>query len=182
MTNHNQNLQHLLTLNPEAATPEEVAQYRVRHAARAVVTDATAQVALLHVGKFGYYKLPGGGLDEGEDIASALARECLEEIGCQVDVTDEIGLVEEYRKMFGLHQISYCYRAKVVGEKGTPDFTEKELARGFSIVWVPAAEALQLVKASVTDNPEGRDYIVPRDLCVLRTGLALAPDSDAPER
>lgn len=168
MTDHNQNMQHLLTLNPEDATPAEVAQYRVRHAARAVVTDATGQVALLYVGKFGYYKLPGGGLDEGEDIASALARECLEEIGCHVEVTGELGQIDEYRKLFSLHQISYCYRAQVVGTKGAPAFTEKELSRGFEIVWVPAAEALRLVATSTTDNPEGRNYIAPRDLCLLQ--------------
>lgn len=161
-------MERLLLLNPEHASPEDVAGFRVRTAARAVVTDSHNNVALLHVGAYDYYKLPGGGIEEGEDIGKALARECLEEIGCHVEVSAPLGTVEEYRKMFGIHQISHCYTARVVGEKRAPEFTESEIRNKFALLWVPFAEARELLRLCQPDNQEGQDYIVPRDICILQ--------------
>lgn len=165
-------MERLLLLNPENASPDEVAAFRVRHAARAVVADDAGRIALLKVGKHGYYKLPGGGVENGEDLMLALARECLEEIGCNVCVDTPLGLVEEYRKMFGIRQISHCYTAHVVGDKGAPAFTASEEANGFSIVWATYAEARQLLASCQADNQEGCDYIVPRDTCILKAAEA----------
>ena len=75
---------------------------RHREAARAVVFDFENKVALLHVKKHAYHKLPGGGLEEGEDIKTALEREMMEEIGCQVEVQNEIGEIIEYRNQHDL--------------------------------------------------------------------------------
>jgi len=47
-------MQLLALLNPENATDEEVAGYVMRKAARAVVTDADGNVALLKVSKKNY--------------------------------------------------------------------------------------------------------------------------------
>ena len=82
-------MEQLLLLNPEYASEEEAAQYPVREAARAVVMDAENNVALLRVANKNYYKLPGGGIEVGEDRISALKRECLEEIGCSIEVVGE---------------------------------------------------------------------------------------------
>ncbi|MCP5405466.1 MAG: NUDIX domain-containing protein [Pseudomonadaceae bacterium] len=161
-------MERLVLLNPENASPDEVAGFRRRYAVRAVVRDSDGNIALLHVSKHGYYKLPGGGVEKDEDRMAALARECLEEIGCHVEVENPIGYTEELRKMFNLHQTSECYTARVVGEKGQPDFTQSEEAEGFRIVWAPYAEALELVSSSGTDVQEGYDYIVPRDTCILK--------------
>lgn len=153
----------LKTLNSQNAIPEEIATYRVREAARAIVLDEENKVALLYVGKYNYYKLPGGGIDDGEDPLLALQRECLEEIGCNVGVLQEIGKIVEHRKMYNIEQISYCYLAKVSGEKGEPTFTNKELSEGFEQVWVPYQEAVQLVSNNRAIGIEGKEYIVPRD-------------------
>lgn len=159
---------NLITLlNPENATDEEVGKYKVREAARAVVFDSEGKVALLHVSKKDYYKLPGGGLEGDEDKLIALARECKEEIGCDVEDIRELGQVTEYRKMWDLKQISYCYLAKVKGEKCDPDFTESELEDGFEIVWLPLEEAIETMRNSRTENQEGALYIVPRDIAIL---------------
>jgi len=50
-----------------------------------------------------------GGIDESETPLSALQRECLEEIGCEVDVIGEVSKITEHRKMYQIEQISYCY-------------------------------------------------------------------------
>ncbi len=161
-------MKHLLILNPENVTEEELAGFAVREAARAVVVDSSKHVALLHVTNRGYYKLPGGGLEAGETKEVALGRECREEIGCDVDIIGELGSIVEYRKMFSLKQISYCYLARVQGEKGANDLTDLEMARGFEPQWLSLDEAQLAIASGHTDDLEGAAYIVPRDIAILQ--------------
>ena len=72
----------LKVIQPENLTVEEIKKFRPRTAVRAIVFDKDNKIGLLNVTKHGYYKLPGGGIKEGEDKITALKRECLEEIGC----------------------------------------------------------------------------------------------------
>lgn len=159
----------LQTLNPENALEEEWQQYPVREAVRAVVIDENNQVALLHVTKHQFYKLPGGGVEKTEDYPQALQRECQEEIGCSVEVLGEVGSIIEYRKFCSLKQISFCYFARVLGEKGAPQFMADEIEDGFSPVWVPYEEAVALMTASEALDLEGKQYIVPRDTLLLQS-------------
>lgn len=48
-----------------------------RKTGRAIIFDADKNVALLHVTKKHYHKLPGGGVEEGENVAEALKREAI---------------------------------------------------------------------------------------------------------
>lgn len=68
-------------------------EYKIRRAARAVIFDESGKMALLHVTKDGYHKIPGGGVEDGEDIKEALCREALEEAGCSIEITNELGLI-----------------------------------------------------------------------------------------
>ncbi|MEP7166486.1 MAG: NUDIX domain-containing protein [Candidatus Woesebacteria bacterium] len=158
----------LEVINPEAVSESDVKEYPVRETARAVVIDDNGLIALLYVASDNYYKIPGGGIEAGEDRRVALYRECMEEIGCTVEILDEIGSIIEYRKLFTLKQISYCYVAKVKGKKGKPDFTPKEIAEGFKQIWMPYSEALALISKNQATNQEGKSYIVPRDLTFLQ--------------
>ncbi len=159
-------MKQLALINLRNATEEDFVGGTLRDAARAVVMDAKGNVALLHVSRDGYYKLPGGGVEEGEDMLLALRRECQEEIGCDVEVVGEIGSTLEYWKEQKEKQTSYCYFAKVAGEKGVPNFTANELKHGFEAVWLPYEEAVQKVRDSKPSNYVG-EYIVPRDLGFL---------------
>jgi 8-oxo-dGTP diphosphatase len=161
-------MKELITLNPENVSEEEANSYPIREAARAVVVDEDSNIALLYASLKKYYKLPGGGLEDTEDTLVGLQRECREEIGCDIEVMGEIGMVVEYRKMFNLKQISYCYFARVQGTKGSPEFTESELQDGFEVVWLPHEKALALVAEDITTDPEGKMYIIPRDTAVLK--------------
>lgn len=166
-------MKQLLLLNPEGATEAEVATYSLRETARAVVFDEDNKVAILHVKSENYYKLPGGGLD-GQDKITGLKRECLEEIGCDVDVVSEIGIVVECRKFFNQKQISYCYLAKVKGKKGEPSFTEEELQYGFEQLWLSFEEVKKLVaQKSDRTSFEGGAYIIPRDSAILAEASSL---------
>ncbi|MBI4088358.1 NUDIX domain-containing protein [Candidatus Kaiserbacteria bacterium] len=166
-------MKELLVLNPESATETEWKNWPTREAARAIVLDADGKIALLHVSNESYYKLPGGGLEDNEDKIVALRRECEEEIGCDVDVFSDVGIIVEYRKFYSLKQISYCYLARVKGDIGKPNFTETEIAGGFENVWLPFDEAITTIKECHATTLEGREYIVPRDTLFLETARGL---------
>lgn len=85
-----------------------------RSAARAIVFDEKGLIPILFVSKFNYHKLPGGGIEKDETIKEACEREMLEETGCYVKITEELGKVTEYRSEFNLYQTSYCYLGEVL--------------------------------------------------------------------
>jgi 8-oxo-dGTP pyrophosphatase MutT (NUDIX family) len=149
------------------------AKYKEREAARAIVLDTEHKVALLHATNVGYHKLPGGGIEAGEDIVQALKREAIEEIGCDIGNIRELGKIEEYRNGFGLHQISYCFVADLIGKKGKPNLEEGEIADGFETEWLPLAEAIQILESEATiEHYEGR-FIQLRALTFLKEAASI---------
>ncbi|MBT3297626.1 NUDIX domain-containing protein [archaeon] len=146
--------------------PEDESILKIREASRAVLLDENNLIPLLFVSKKNYHKLPGGGIDKGENKAKALDRECLEEVGCEIKVTGEIGKIEEFRSKWNLKQTSYCYQGKIIS-KGEPNFTEKEASQGFKIVWLKIDEAILQIE---NDKPEGYEgtFIQKRDLIFLK--------------
>jgi 8-oxo-dGTP diphosphatase len=144
-----------------------------RKAARAVVSDANGAVALLHVSQHGYYKLPGGGLEDGEDMALALERELKEEIGCVAEITAELGEIVEHRDYWEMVQTSYCFTATVVGAKGLPELTEEELQDGFEVMWAKDLQAALALAESVQSDDIGILFMQRRDVMFLRAALAL---------
>ncbi len=160
-------------INPENATENEVAKFEVRETVRAIVYDQDGNVAVLNVSKQNYHKLPGGGVEAGEDVYTALKRECQEELGCDIEIVGEVGQIIEYRKMFQLKQISHCYLARVVGVKGSPSFTREEIEDGFQIKWLSLEKAKTLLDSDQPLNDEGKLYIVPRDRAFLEVAKAV---------
>jgi len=150
----------------------KVEKYRIRRAARAIVLNDKGEIALMNVTKQGYYKIAGGGIEFGEDIQKALAREILEEVGATAKVLDEIGVIIEYRNKHALCQKSYCYVAKVI-KLGKPDFTELEKSDGFSVEWHNLDNAIALMKSSKAYGSDDIEYtakyMVERDLLFLIT-------------
>ena len=161
-------MKKLALLNPENVSNTKAETFKVREAARAVVFDGEGKIALLNVTKHGYHKLPGGGIESGESKEEALKRECLEEIGCEIEITGELGEIEEYRKQFGVRQISYGYLAKIVGRKGEPSFVEEEIEEGFQIEWQILDRAIELLQSEHPTDYMGR-FVVERDLIYWRS-------------
>lgn len=148
--------------------------FKERHASRAVVFDKENNVALFHATKKQYHKLPGGGVEKGEDLEAALRRELLEEIGCAVKNIRPIGVIEEYRNKFGLHQFSHCFIAEVDGEKGKPHLEEGEIAEGFVTEWMNIEVAIRTVESErAVEDYQGK-FIQMRDLCFLQEAQRLA--------
>jgi len=146
--------------------PSNESTLEIREASRAVLFDDDGLIPLLFVSKHNYHKLPGGGIDDGEDKAKALVREILEEVGSEIKVTGEVGKIIEFRSKWNLKQTSYCYLGKIIS-KGEPNFTKKELNQGFTIVWLSLKDAISKIKKDKPKNYSG-SFIQKRDLVFLK--------------
>ncbi len=141
--------------------------YVLRKAARAVVFNEKKEIAFQFVSKHNYYKLPGGGVNQGETILGALKREVREETGCKdIKIINEIGIIIEYRDKFNILQISYCYLAKILGKIDSPEYDKEELEEGFKSLWVTMDKAINLLRSSDPENYQGK-FIIKRDLVFL---------------
>ena len=143
-----------------------------RRAARAVLFNAAGQVAVMHFTATSSYKLPGGGIDEGEDTSAALHREIREETGYKITDIKELGEVIEYRFFCGMHQISYCYTAAATQFVGT-QLTQKEQDGGMELQWfdtIPQAVAASVSGHQVDEDgsPIGLKMMIQRDVAILK--------------
>lgn len=143
-----------------------------RQAVRAVALNDKNQVALIEFSKLNSRKLPGGGVDDGEELHDALRREVKEEIGYEIaEIISELGIVEEDRYYSRMHQISYSYLIRVGKFVGTEP-TEKELRRGIQTNWYDsvdkAIEHIQESSGIDEDGDEiGRIMMNRRDIAIL---------------
>lgn len=97
---------------------------------------------------FGEVKLPGGGMDSGEDDYQVLVREVKEETGYDVipESIKPFGEIEEkrlsvYEPMIW-HQINRLYFCDVYPEQGQCEYSENEKEEGFHPVFYTIEEAL----------------------------------------
>lgn len=82
--------------------------------------------------------LPGGGIDDGEDAASAVLREITEETGYSARVVRKIGDANEYillpKQNKNVNKISSFYAAEI------DDMPDPEVTPEHEPVWLTAAE------------------------------------------
>jgi len=140
--------------------------FKERNAVRAVLFDSNRNIPLLFVSKYNYHKLPGGGIESGENKSEALIREVREEVGAQINIKEEIGKVVEIRSKFNLKQISYCYYGDVISV-GRSHLEQSEIDEGFQLVWLRLDSAIKALQNDKPANYEGL-FIQKRDLIVLK--------------
>lgn len=150
-------------------TDVDITTFDTRRAARAVLLDEAGQVYLLHAAEHGYHKLPGGGIEKRESVKAALAREIMEEIGCEAKILVGIGKTIEYRKEQQLAQTSFCYLAQQTGELQTNALDEYERVEGLEVVQAQTIDdAIALLRADKPDNIH-REFMRTRDLTFLES-------------
>ena len=124
---------------------EEVSEWRSREAVRCILKSGN-KIAMLHVGRYSYHKLPGGGVEKNESLKEALKREIKEEIGSEIRIERKIDTVKGHISREETIHISHCFETKEV-EKGDPNFTEQEKEDNYQIEWMTPEKAIEtLVK------------------------------------
>ena len=135
-----------------------------RYTARAVVKNGDLY-AVIHSEKFHPYSLPGGGIDDGEDIVTALKREILEETGCTCGKITELGMVKENRVQADYTQISYYYVVEA-DSIGLPQFTETEINSGTALQWHKFSDMIRLIN-NIQPKTYQQQFLKARDVAAL---------------
>lgn len=155
-----------IEINPDRISPEIYQAYDQRTAARGIILDSAGRLGVLYVAKHQYHKLPGGGVEPGEDLLTTLRRECLEELGCDVQVEAEFARTLEVRREHHLVQRSVYFTGHIAGALGPSAFTAQELAHNFAACWMALADARQAFTQDQPANLAGW-FISQRDTLVL---------------
>jgi len=135
--------------------------YHIRRAARGILINK-GKIALPHITKHNYHKLPGGGLEGNESAELAFKREILEETGCNCKILDQSGIIIEYRDKFKLLQISYIFLGKVIGKPEKISPTDDEVKEGLKLKWVSFDNIEKILRKDNTKDYEGK-FIQIRD-------------------
>lgn len=141
--------------------------FRTRQAVRTIVFDGD-EVAIIHVSKFNYYMLPGGGIDR-ENIEDELKREVREELACEIIIERNIGSIITYIDRWNYKQIDTCFVSRKIGETKNALLTEFEAAAGYEVIWAHnLSQAITLLKSSRPTDRDGK-LIRQRDLLFLES-------------
>lgn len=159
-----------------------VEKYRQRFGARGIVIRDDGKIAVFNKSLKNEFKLPGGGIDEGEETAEAFKREVFEETGCKIEIIDFLGTIEELKTQDSFKQLSYVYVGKVIEDTKALHVTEQEEKEGAKLLWETPEKALELIKDcydKLLPSPCEADlssvyhtkFIVRRDSKILETYL-----------
>lgn len=147
---------------------------KLRTASSGIVVDANGKIAIINEINKNEYKLPGGGIEKGESEEETFIREVHEETGCKVKITDQLGIVEEFRTHKNFKQISYIYVGEVIKKGKKLNLTDNEKASNSKLIWVNPEEGLRLITECIdklkTENEDDLyhcKFISIRDKAIL---------------
>ena len=153
---------------------------RTRFGARGIIQNDEGKIAVFNKQVKNEYKLPGGGIDEGEDPYVAFEREAIEETGCTLKGIQILGEIEERQGKENFLQKSFIFISKVKENLGTLLLTEKEKEEGAILHWLEPKEALAIMEgciddlhASSYDNVYRSKFMVKRDIEILKAFLKI---------
>ncbi|MBY8272677.1 NUDIX domain-containing protein [Vibrio fluvialis] len=165
-------MRHLhIATHPEV---EPLSQQRIlqRKAARAIVLDGE-DILMLYTERYHDYTLPGGGVDEGEDILQGMVRELEEETGAQnIHNIKPFGLYEEFRPWYKddadvMHMVSYCFTCKIDRELGDTNYEDYEIKNGMKPVWINIRDAIMHNELTMAES-EKKGMSIERETFLLR--------------
>ncbi|MGF1764245.1 NUDIX hydrolase [Aliivibrio kagoshimensis] len=165
-------MRHLQTsIHPDIGHLDDYSIFQ-RNATRAIVLR-DSDILLLFTERYHDYTLPGGGLDEGEDVIHGLVRELEEETGAQnIKNIVPFGIYEEFRPWHKpeadlVHMISYCYVCSADKELGNTRFEEHEVNNGMKPLWMNIHEAIAHNEQTISNSPK-KGMSIERETFLLR--------------
>lgn len=146
--------------NYDLAWPGEI-----REAVRAIVCRGE-KLALVRSGAEGWYKFPGGGIEEGESHVEALLRETRGETGLVLlpESLRPFGMTKERRRahrgkeMWFEHR-SYFYIAQAQEQLTEQHLEADEAELEFTLAWVEAREAYE-VNRRILEQPGSGPFLL----------------------
>lgn len=138
-----------------------------RITASAIVKNQDSLYAVMYADKFKLHSLPGGGVEDGEDVLTALRWEVYGETGCVCDEIRELGLVAENRASLDYTQINYYFVVNTNHTSCENHLTESEKTNRTVVKWVTFNEAVQLINEQEFDRVQAK-YLKSRDVVALQ--------------
>lgn len=135
--------------------------------ARAIVRNQDGFYAVMYADKWKLHSLPGGGIEDGEDVLTALRREVYEETGCVCDEIRELGIVTENRASLDYTQINHYFVVTTAHTSGENHLTEAERNCRTVVKWVTFDELVRQINDQEFERVQGK-YLKARDVAALR--------------
>lgn len=145
---------------------EGLSNAKPRLTARAIVINQDELLAVMYASEFQLYSLPGGGIEENEDVLEALRREVLEETGCSCDRISPLGYIEENRAHQDYTAISYYFVVFTNSHTLRPAMTEEEKKHGTTVGWHTLDDAYHCI-ADTCHPTTQRKFLQARDIAAL---------------
>ncbi len=143
-----------------------------RNAARGIILNGD-DILMLYTERYHDYTLPGGGIDEDEDIQAGLVRELEEETGAKnIRNIEAFGLYEEYRPWYKpdfdiVHMKSYCFVCRIDAELGDTKLEDYEIKNGMKPVWINIHDAIAHNEHTMA-NSEKKGMSIERETFLLK--------------
>lgn len=118
----------------------------IKPSARTVIYDENNLFALIDVRNGEYFKIPGGGIEEGETEIQAAIREAKEESGCDIEIIKKIGENKIINRPQDIVYHSVCFLAKKIKLTSEPTFDDWEKLNKMRVIWVSIEQAMSLFK------------------------------------
>ena len=143
-----------------------------RITARAIVKNRDGLYAVMYADKFKLHSLPGGGVEDEEDVLTALRREIYEETGCVCDEIRELGIVSENRASLDYTQINHYFVVTTNHTSCENHLTESEQANRTEVKWVAFDEAVRLINEQEFERVQAK-YLKARDVAAIQAYIRL---------
>ncbi len=149
----------------------------LRKTVKIILQDSKNKIALVTNPIHNYYLLPGGGIEDGEELYAAADRECQEEVNYSIEPTTIIGVTKEYRGRDDKKYQTYCVLAKVKEKTKIDLRTEEERQNGTTSSWYTLEEVKEIFDRQNNLLKSGEidfyniGFNIVRDRIFLRTAL-----------